>query len=396
MKDKMLIISQLPIWDIEKDSGKEVIQRSVEYFSRNFDLDVIAPGGEIEIKGGKFYRLNNSFQKKLGTIKFLGHLYNYIYFILFNIKVRNIIKHNNLNPQVVYMMGYWPAVIGYKMFKGKAILINRYFGVAWNKERFDSVREKARFLLKTYCYKHFGNFVIMTNDGTEGDLFLKKIGYPEERIHFLKNGISVNYDIDEALKVKTINRMKIDSDSMTFLTVSRLASWKRIDRSLELFSKLKGHGYSNIKLIIVGDGEEKERLKSLAAKFEIEDHVFFVGAVSRKDLPTYFDISDIFLSFYDYSNAGNPLFEAMSFGKCIVTLNNGTTCDFVDEQSAVLVSKPDLDEIVQKVREVLDDETLRLRFGKNAKKIIPQKIQTWEERFDHEERIIAEYISKIN
>ncbi|WP_286760816.1 glycosyltransferase family 4 protein [Salegentibacter sp. UBA1130] len=387
---KMLVISQLPIWDIQKNSGKEVMNRTFYAFSSFYDLEIIAPGAEVSFRNSKFYKINNSIQKRLGTIKYLGHLYNYLYVIIFYLKVKRIIKKNNIKPDVVYLIGYWSSFVGYKLFKNRALIVNRYYGVAWNEDKFNTIRERLKFLIKNYCYKHFGDFAIMTNDGTKGDKFLEKIGYPKEKIFFLKNGIETSFEVDHQLKTSFLEKHKIPENSLLFLTVSRLASWKRVEKAILLIAELNKI-HENVYLIIIGDGEERHNLENLAKKTGIDEIVIFTGAVSREKLPTYYDLAGFFLSFYEFSNAGNPLFEAMLHGKCIITLNNGDTGKFIDDQSAVLLDEENQETILERTLEIMNNSTRKKKISQDAKKTLRKNFQSWNERIDYEIDLIEKF-----
>lgn len=391
----MLIISQLPIWDMGKDSGKEVMNRTLEAFSQKFNLAIIAPGEEAFFGESNFFRVNNTFQKKIEKIKLIGHLYNYIYILLFYSRVKKVIKEEALSPDIVYTIGYLPSFAAHKLFKNKVTIVNRYYGVAWNKKRFTSLKEKMRFVIKKYCYKHFGDIAIMTDDGTDGKEFLIRVGYPADKIFFLRNGINFSFKIDQDLQIDLLQQIGFPEKKNIFLTVSRLAGWKRVEKSLQLISSLK-ETRSDVFLIIVGDGEERENLESLARKLKIEDHVLFAGSVKRAQLPTYYNLAKFFLSFYEFSNAGNPLFEAMLHGKCIITLDNGQTSSFIDSNSAVLLNLADDNLIFQKTAELLSDSGFQEKISQNSKKRLLRDFQTWDQRIETELDIIENLYSSIS
>lgn len=121
--------------------------------------------------------------------------------------------------------------------------------------------------------------------------------------------------------------LKIEAKHV-LLTVSRLVSWKCVDRSIIALPELVNN-FSNIQLIVVGDGPERKKFEQLSDKFGVIEYVCFEGAVPHDKVPKYLAAADIFLSFYDWSNVGNPLLEAMKAGKCIITLNNDNTGRFI-------------------------------------------------------------------
>lgn len=107
-------------------------------------------------------------------------------------------------------------------------------------------------------------------------------------------------------------------------------------------------------LVIVGNGSERERLQGIARELGVEQHVRFEGAVPHGEIIQYLAAADIFLSFYDWSNVGNPLLEAMMAGKCIVTLNNGDTGQFVkNEENGILLEYEEPPKLPEVIRNLL-------------------------------------------
>ena len=168
------------------------------------------------------------------------------------------------------------------------------------------------------------------------------------------------------------------------LTVSRLAGWKCVDRSIQALPNVLRRFSSTI-LIVVGDGPERERLERLALEVGVRDHVRFEGAVPHSEIPKYLAAADIFLSFYDLSNVGNPLLEAMMAGKCIITLNNGDTARFVkDGDNGILLEYSELVQLPDVIVRLLADSEEKNRLGANARRFAEKNFWDWEERMDKE------------
>ena len=79
----------------------------------------------------------------------------------------------------------------------------------------------------------------------------------------------------------------------------------------------------------MGDGPKKTKLEQLTNKLGIKQNVRLERAVPHNKVLKYLAVTNIFLSFNDWSNMGNPLLKAMIAGKYIVTLNNGDTGRFI-------------------------------------------------------------------
>jgi len=138
-------------------------------------------------------------------------------------------------------------------------------------------------------------------------------------------------------------------------------------------------------LVIVGDGPERSSLEALVRKLDIADYVRFEGAVVHKEIPVYLAAADIFLSFYDMSNVGNPLLEAMMAGKCIITLNTGDTGRIIQNgYNGVLLEYKDLPSLSASILKLLVNDSLKKQLGANAREFANKNFWTWEKRMDVE------------
>ena len=101
--------------------------------------------------------------------------------------------------------------------------------------------------------------IVMTDDGTLGDQALTywNSHVTEDNLLFIRNGIDSTGKGEKVDHTSTLERFSETGDAPILLMVSRLAGWKRIDRGIDLVSDLRGR-YSSTKLIVVGDGEQKE------------------------------------------------------------------------------------------------------------------------------------------
>ena len=104
-----------------------------------------------------------------------------------------------------------------------------------------------------------------------------------------------------------------------YLIVSRLFPFKNIDIAIDAFNKL---GY---KLVVVGVGPDKVRLKKMAGK-----NVKLVGYKSDEQVAEYYQNCTAFIMPQEEDFGLTPL-EAMSFGKPILALKKGGALETITE-----------------------------------------------------------------
>lgn len=166
-----------------------------------------------------------------------------------------------------------------------------------------------KFLLKI-AYKNFDKIITQSKDMTE-DL-LKNINISKGKIVEINNPV----DIEKIEKLSNENiQIEFDKNSKNLLCVGRLVPQKGFDLIIQIMSLLN----KNIKLYIIGDGNEKENLLKLIKKLKLEKQVFLLG---RKSNPyMYMKRADLFILSSRFEGFPNVLLEANVCG-CYAICNN--------------------------------------------------------------------------
>lgn len=183
----------------------------------------------------------------------------------------------------------------------------------------------------------------------------------EERFPFVKSSI-----ISMGVKVETFDKKQNfipnywgQNENKVILYVGRLAEIKGVSYLIEAIDYLK-----NVKLIIVGDGPDKDRLKNLAKKYG--DKCEFMGSKSHNELNKIYASADVIVvpSIIDEKGAqeGLPtvIFEAMASELPVVATRTGGIPDLIiDGKNGLLCEQKDIIQIAECIRKILNDEELR-------------------------------------
>jgi glycosyltransferase involved in cell wall biosynthesis len=228
---------------------------------------------------------------------------------------------------------------------------------------------------------------VMTDDGTQGDEVLARLNPDSSgKVRFWRNGLDLDRtrapSPEERAEARRV--LRLSDQEFVLVTASRLARWKRIDRALDATAALLHRGIQG-RLLIVGDGEEREDLEAQARELGLGDEVRFVGAVPQKDVQRYLWSADVFLSLSELSNVGNPLLEAMRAGCCILTLDEGDTRDLIrDDETGVLLSHGDPEHIAGALALLARDPERRTRLADTARALADANFWSWQQRIDAE------------
>jgi len=129
-----------------------------------------------------------------------------------------------------------------------------------------------------------------------------------------------------------------------------------------------------VKLRIVGEGPEKERLKSLAGKLGLKDKVIFEGFVPHDKIVKYYQNCDVFCFLTLGEPFGIAILEAMACGKPVIASKIGGPAEIVkDAETGFLVNPRDTEAIAERIIRLIKDGKLRKKMGRKARKIVVEK-----------------------
>ncbi len=163
-------------------------------------------------------------------------------------------------------------------------------------------------------------------------------------------------------------------DKTVLISVSRLSRRKGLDYLLRAVAGLN----SDVKLLLVGDGVEKDNLVRLSRKLGIAERVVFVGRIPNENLMRYYNLADIFVLPSLHEGMGIVFLEAMACGLPVVTTNVGGMTDFIMEGKTGLLVKPrDVEHLSGALARLIRDRKLRGRIAKNGERLVRSEY-TWE------------------
>lgn len=178
---------------------------------------------------------------------------------------------------------------------------------------FDKSSKKiVEYLTKFYCDTTATELIVPTNKTYQ--LFKEKYKF-EKNIHIIPTGIEVDRFFTENVEKAEITDLKkhlnISKNDIVIIFVGRLAEEKNVEFLLNAHKKLVSK-YKNAKLLIVGDGPDKEKFENISKKLKINTNVIFTGKVAWSEVPYYYHVSDIFTTASKSETQGLTVIEAMA------------------------------------------------------------------------------------
>lgn len=204
-----------------------------------------------------------------------------------------------------------------------------------------------------------------------------------KEIHVVPNFI----DIPKKVNVFTDCQrdMMADRDERIITHVSNLRKVKRVKDVIEVFYRIQKK--IPAKLIIVGEGPERETCERLCAKRGIEDKVLFLGNSNEVDKILCF--TDLFILPSEKESFGLAALEAMACGVPVISSNTGGLPEVnIQGVSGFLSDVGNVDEMAENALTILASNEILAKFKKQAieaamiydtKKIVPLYEKLYEE-----------------
>jgi glycosyltransferase involved in cell wall biosynthesis len=154
-------------------------------------------------------------------------------------------------------------------------------------------------------------------------------------------------------------RLGLPAEAPVALFVGRVSKEKGWPDLIELAVRLRDR---RLQLLVCGDGEDLEALRSEARRRGVAASVHTLGAVPADDVAAAMGLADVLVLPSWHEELGSVLIEAMAAGLPAVAYDAGGTSEAIEPGvTGLIVDRGDLDGLVEATARVLDDAELRER-----------------------------------
>jgi phosphatidyl-myo-inositol dimannoside synthase len=208
--------------------------------------------------------------------------------------------------------------------------------------------------------------VVIANSGFTRGLLLE-LSVDPSRVHVIHPGVDLEV-FRPGLDTRVLRQRFGLSKKRVILTVGRPNLRKGFDmviRALPLVLR----EVSDAHYVIVGDSENQEYLKVLAAQMAVSDHVTFVGKASEEDLPLWYNLCELFAMpnrkvGEDTEGFGMVFIEANACGKPVLAgIEGGTGSAVIHGQTGLRVDGTKVEDVEQGILAILRSPELMSRLG---------------------------------
>ncbi|MDP3999627.1 MAG: glycosyltransferase family 4 protein [bacterium] len=176
----------------------------------------------------------------------------------------------------------------------------------------------------------------------------------ENKIKVMPNWVDIEKIKNQKSKIKIgeiKQELKIPEDAKVLLFVHRLSQRKGAHYLPEILKALQDE---NAVLVVIGDGPERESIKSQITNYKLLDKVRFLGWVPNNQLPYYYAAADLFIMPSDEEGFPHVLLESMAAAVPFVASDIGGVREITPEpMHSYLARVGDTGQFADKVKALL-------------------------------------------
>ncbi len=324
--------------------GIVMLKTSSQLVSRGHKVVVASGGGVLE---GEF-KNNNVIVEKIDELSISKR--SPLYVIIAIIKLAKVMKKHDIG-----------LVNGHNMFFTLLAYVASMLA-----------RVEVRFYTtihgvgKEWVCKYLPGKVIAVSSYVKNNLVSH--GADPRKISIVHNGL-----IDISLYKNEQGNPANNQNKFTMISVAMMTGLKGQDKIIRVLKKVI-ETKPDVCLILVGDGVKKNELKELAKKKGVYSDIKFLGR--RNDVPDLLKSSDLFIHLPEYETFGMVVMEAMASGLPVIASKTGGIPEIVKNGwSGMLVDNSDIDDVADKVINLIEDQDKRVKFKNNSLQIILEHFQ---------------------
>lgn len=224
-----------------------------------------------------------------------------------------------------------------------------FIHIDYNKIQYD-------YNLDNKYFKYFNNIATVSNHCKE--VLINLFPQYKEKFIVIKNMISVNI-------IKEMSKEKVDfkksNNETIIVTVGRLTYQKGIDNAIIICKDLISKGYK-IKWLVIGKGEDKEKLEELIKKYNLENKFILKGV--KTNPYKYIKNCDIYVQPSRFEGYGITIAEAKALNKPIVASNIPEFKEQLINNKTGLIASSN-DEFVKNIIKLIENKEIKYTLKRN-------------------------------
>ena len=199
------------------------------------------------------------------------------------------------------------------------------------------------------------------------DVLCEKYSLNPEKFLVVSNG--ANPDVFKPIDSRICReKLQLNLEGIYLAFIGSLRKWHGLDQIILAMVQLEKK-IPDLRLLLVGDGEERIRVEKLISDHQLERRVLMFGEKPFNDIPYYINAADICLGSFIEKPGISPLkiFEYMACGKPVISnAVGGMEVLFNEHKVGKLIVSENPTEWAESIEEMLSNPEQMAEYGENG------------------------------
>ncbi|NIR49305.1 glycosyltransferase family 4 protein [candidate division KSB1 bacterium] len=291
--------------------------------------------------------------------------------LFMNVGLKRLLEDVTVKPDIDLILGYnmLPEGCSTVHLAKKFDLPSAFWAIGSDVHDF-AQRNWLNYHLSRKCIEQAD---LILTESQELEFEVKKFSNRIKQIKTFYKGIDLSYFRDHPPKPVILQILNLKPGRRYLLFVGRLIRDKGIHELVQSFKNL-AQRYADLDLILVGEEDEKSKLRAELEQAGLLQRVVFTGIISQQDVARYMNVAEMLVFPSWAEGLPNAVMEAMAAGLPVVASDVGGIPEIVvNGVSGLLVSPRNVAALTKAVDLMLQNEDLRASCRRNAECLIRKK-----------------------
>ena len=277
-----------------------------------------------------------------------------------------------LNIDIIVCINQYPMFYG--VLAEKFAKISPNVLVIFHTTLIFTLKERLKLLLYRYFFKRCDGVVFVSKN--QENYWLLKKHLTVSKAITIQNGIDINYfdfQLENEQRIQLQQQFNFSQDDYIVGICAALRYEKYHGDVIDAVKKLRVRG-ENVKLLIIGDGPERQRIVDYIALRHLEDDIIITGF--QEDVRPYLALCDCMVIASHSETFSIAALEAMAMEKPMIMTDIGGASEQIEHgKNGFLYPKGDIETLAHYIQQLSADD-LRMRMGREALRSVQENFSS--------------------
>lgn len=225
---------------------------------------------------------------------------------------------------------------------------------------------------------YLSNKVVCVTEGIKREI-VRRYGVPHDKLIVIPNGANVEL-LQPMDKRECRRKLGLKEEAFYVGFIGSFSPWHGLETLVDAAQQVKEQGYSEIKYLLVGEGQLKASLEQRVERYKLEGEIQFSGWVAYEEIPYYISALDVAIA--PFTRERNDiiglsplkLYEYLACGCPIIASRLDGVKEVVEESQCGYLFEPgDIEDLTRRILQAYNERDKLSEMGLKGRQLVLAK-----------------------